>query len=39
MSTTRLVLMLLAAAATGVLVYLILVHAGIWTLGRHWRRD
>lgn len=37
--TVRLVLLITAGAATGVLVYLILVHAGVFTLGRHWRRD
>ena len=37
--TTRLVLPLVAGTATGLLIYLILVHAGVWTLGRHWRRD
>jgi hypothetical protein len=32
-------LLAIVALLTALLVYLILVHAGIWTLGRHWRRD
>jgi hypothetical protein len=33
------VLLVVAGTATGLLIYLILIHAGVWTLGRHWRRD
>jgi hypothetical protein len=30
---------LIAFFVTAVLAYQVLVHAGLWTLGRHWRRD
>jgi hypothetical protein len=32
-------LLAIVGLLTALLAYLILVHAGIWTLGRHWRRD
>jgi hypothetical protein len=32
-------LLAIVALLTALLLYLMLVHAGIWTLGRHWRRD
>lgn len=35
----KLVLLGLAGVGTGFLVYLVLIHAGVFTLGRHWRRD
>jgi len=37
--TTRFVLLVVTGTATGLLIYLILIHAAVWTLGRHWRRD
>ena len=32
-------LLVIVGMLTALLAYLILVHGGIWTLGRHWRRD
>jgi hypothetical protein len=32
-------LMVIVGLLTAMLAYLILIHGGIWTLGRHWRRD
>jgi hypothetical protein len=32
-------LLVIVGMLTVLLAYLILVHGGIWTLGRHWRRD
>jgi hypothetical protein len=32
-------LLLILGVLTALLAYLVLVHGGIWTLGRHWRRD
>lgn len=32
-------LMVIVGLLTALLAYLILIHGGIWTLGRHWRRD
>jgi hypothetical protein len=37
--TARSVLLAAAGMGTGFLVYLVLIHAGVFTLGRHWRRD
>ena len=36
---TVVALLALAGVGTGFLVYLALIHAGVFTLGRHWRRD
>jgi hypothetical protein len=33
------VLLVTVGMLTVLLAYLVLVHGGIWTLGRHWRRD
>lgn len=33
------VLLLILGVLTVLLAYLVLVHGGLWTLGRHWRRD
>ena len=33
------VLLVIVGMLTALLAYLVLVHLGIWTLGRHWRRD
>jgi predicted PurR-regulated permease PerM len=33
------VLLVIVGLLTALLAYLVLVHGGIWTLGRHWRRD
>ena len=35
----KLALLAAAGVGTGFLVYLVLIHAGVFTLGRHWRRD
>lgn len=35
----KLALLAVAGVGTGFLVYLMLIHAGVFTLGRHWRRD
>lgn len=32
-------LLVIVGMLTALLAYLVLVHGGIWTLGRHWRRD
>jgi hypothetical protein len=32
-------LLLIVGFLTALLAYLVLIHGGIWTLGRHWRRD
>jgi hypothetical protein len=32
-------LLVIVAMLTALLAYLVLIHGGIWTLGRHWRRD
>jgi hypothetical protein len=32
-------LLLVVGMLTALLAYLVLVHGGLWTLGRHWRRD
>lgn len=32
-------LLLILGVLTALLAYLVLVHGGLWTLGRHWRRD
>lgn len=33
------VLLVIVGTLTVLLAYLVLVHGGFWTLGRHWRRD
>lgn len=33
------VLLVIVGMLTALLAYLALIHGGIWTLGRHWRRD
>jgi hypothetical protein len=33
------VLLVIVGMLTVLLAYLVVVHGGIWTLGRHWRRD
>jgi hypothetical protein len=33
------VLLVIVGILTALLAYLVLLHGGIWTLGRHWRRD
>ena len=33
------VLLVIVGMLTALLAYLVLVHGGLWTLGRHWRRD
>jgi hypothetical protein len=32
-------LLVVAGMLTALLAYLVLIHGGLWTLGRHWRRD
>ena len=32
-------LLVIVGMLTALLAYLVLLHGGIWTLGRHWRRD
>jgi hypothetical protein len=32
-------LLVIVGMLTVLLAYLIVIHGGIWTLGRHWRRD
>jgi hypothetical protein len=32
-------LLVIVGFLTALLAYLVLIHGGIWTLGRHWRRD
>ena len=32
-------LLVIVGMLTALLAYLVVVHGGIWTLGRHWRRD
>lgn len=32
-------LLVIVGMLTALLAYLIVIHGGIWTLGRHWRRD
>jgi predicted PurR-regulated permease PerM len=32
-------LLVVVGMLTALLAYLVLVHGGLWTLGRHWRRD
>ena len=33
------VVLVIVGLLTALLAYLVLIHGGIWTLGRHWRRD